>query len=75
MSLVTRRMRKHAYSTGYMKKQQTNDAVASERRIFSENHDYKSFSRVAVNAYILIFWSLDARGGRKRTDTQLFEYS
>ena len=38
---------------------------------FSENHDYKSFSRVAVNAYVPIFRSLDARGGRKlRTDTQ-----
>ena len=24
----------------------TNDAVASERSIFSENHDYKSFSLV-----------------------------
>ena len=32
---------------------------------FSENHDYKSFSRVAI------FRGLDARGGRKlRTDTQ-----
>ena len=50
--------------------------VASERSIFSENHNYKSFSRVAVNAYVPIFRSLDARGGRKlRTDTQLFEYS
>ena len=49
---------------------QANDAVASERSIFSENHDYKSFFRVAVNTYVPIFRGLDARGGRKlRTDT------
>ena len=49
---------------------QENDAVASERHIFSENHYYKSFSRVAVNTYVPIFRGLDARGGRKiRTDT------
>ena len=47
-----------------------NDAVASEPSIFSENHDYKSFSRVAVNTYVPIFRGLDARSGRKlRTDT------
>ena len=50
---------------------QANDAVASERRIFSKNHDYKSFFRVAMNTYVPIFRDLDARGGRKiRTDTQ-----
>ena len=49
---------------------QANDAVASEPSIFSENHDYKSFFRVAVNTYVPIFRDLDARGGRKlRTDT------
>ena len=49
---------------------QPNDAIVSERSIFSENHDYKSFSRVAVNTYVPIFLGLDARGGRKlRTDT------
>ena len=49
---------------------QANDAVASERHIFSENHYYKSFSRVTVNTYVPIFRGLDARGGRKlRTDT------
>ena len=49
---------------------QANDAVASERSIFSENHDYKSFFSVAVNTYVPIFRGLDARGGRKlRTDT------
>ena len=50
---------------------QANDAVASERSIFSENQDYKSFVRVAVNLYVPIFLGLDARGGRKlRTYTQ-----
>ena len=44
---------------------QANDAVASERSIFIENHDYKSFFRVAVNPYVPIFRGLDARGGRK----------
>ena len=34
------------------------------------NHDYKRFSRVAVNTYVPIFRGLDVRGGRKlRTDT------
>ena len=51
---------------------QSNDAVASERRIFSENQDYKVFFRVAVNPFIPIFRSLDACGGRKlrKTDRQ-----
>ena len=41
------------------------------RNIFSENHDYKRFFRVAVNMYVPIFQGLDARGGIKlRTDTQ-----
>ena len=44
---------------------QANDAVASEPSIFSENHNYRSFSRIAVNTYVPIFWGLDARGGRK----------
>ena len=53
-----------------MYSRQANDAVASEQSIFSENHDYKSFFRVAVNTYVPIFRGLDARGGRKlRTDT------
>ena len=30
---------------------EANDAVASERRIFSENHDY---NRVAVNTYVYL---------------------
>ena len=49
---------------------QVNDAVASEPSIFSKNHDYKSFFRVAVNTYVPIFRDLDARGGRNLlTDT------
>ena len=32
-----------------------NDALASEPSIFSENHDYKFFSRVAVNTYAPIY--------------------
>ena len=48
-----------------MHSRQANDAVVSERSIFSENHDYKSFS-----TYVPIFRGLDARGGRKlRTNT------
>ena len=50
--------------------------VASERSIFSENHDYKSFFRVAVNTYVPIFRGLDARGGRKlRTDTHTHKHT
>ena len=49
---------------------QANDAVVYELSIFSENHDYKVFFRVAVNPYVPIFRGLDVRGGRKlRTDT------
>ena len=51
---------------------QANDAVASERSIFSkQNHDYniiiiKDFFRAAVNTYVSlpIFRGLDARGGK-----------
>ena len=49
-----------------------NDAVASERSIFSKNPIiiYKRVFRVAVNMYVPIFRGLDARGYRKlRTDT------
>ena len=34
---------------------QTNDAIAFEPSILSENHDYKRFFRVAVNTYAPIF--------------------
>ena len=44
-------------------------AVASERSIFSKNHDCNSYIarvfRVAVNKYAPIFRGVDARGGRK----------
>ena len=44
-------------------------AVASERSIFSKNHDWNSYNyrvfRVAVNTYAPIFRGVDARGGRK----------
>ena len=44
-------------------------AVASERSIFSKNHDCNSYSyrvfRIAVNTYAPIFRGVDARGGRK----------
>ena len=59
---------------------EANDAVASERSIFSINQDYKYFFLVAVNSYAPIFWGLDACGGRKlithtythRTTTEIF---
>ena len=44
-------------------------AVASERSIFSKNHDCNSYIarvfRVAVNTYEPIFRGVDAHGGRK----------
>ena len=44
-------------------------AIASERSIFSKNHDCNSYSyrvfRVAVNTYAPIFRGVDARGSRK----------
>ena len=55
---------------------QANDVIASERTIFSENHDYKRFFCVTVNTYVPIFRGLDARGGRKlRTDTHTYTHS
>ena len=36
---------------------QANDAVASEPSIFSENHNYRSIFRVAVNTYVTIYVS------------------
>ena len=35
-----------------------NDAVAFERSILSQNHDYKSVFFVAVNPLVPIFWDL-----------------
>ena len=63
-------IRRLRFKCSWWHPRQANDAVASEPSIFSENHDYKSFFRVAVNTYVPIFRGLDARGGRKlRTDT------
>ena len=43
--------------------------VASERSIFSKNHDYNNYYKkvfcVTVYTYVLIFRDLDARGGKK----------
>ena len=38
---------------------EANDTVVSERSIFSKNHEFKSFLRVAVNQYVTKFWDLD----------------
>ena len=51
-----------------MRGKQMTPAVASERSIFSQNHDCNSYSyrvfRVAVNTYAPIFQGVDACGGR-----------
>ena len=49
MSLVTRRMRKHAYSTGYMKKQPKNSTITELMREISK-YGMLTFSLVAVQA-------------------------
>ena len=58
--------------SGIWSKQMT-PAVASERSIFSKNHDYNTYIKsfpCRVNTYVPIFLDIDARGGRKlRTDT------
>ena len=62
------------FNCSWWHRRQANDAIASERSIFCENHDYKSVFRVAVNTYVPIFRGLDARGSRKlhvRTDTHM----
>ena len=60
------------FKCSWWHRKQANDTVASERSIFSENHDYNFFFCVAVNTYIPIFRGLDAYGGRKlRTDTHI----
>ena len=63
-------IRRLGFKCSWWHPRQANYAVASEPSIFSKNHDYKSFFRVAVNTYVPIFLGLDACGGRKlRTDT------
>ena len=56
--------------SGIRGKQMT-PAVASERNIFSKNHDYNSYIKIfPVNTYVPTFRVLDARGDRKlRTGT------
>ena len=69
-------IRRSGFKCSWWHPKQANDAVASEPSIFSENHDYKRFFRVAVNTYVSIFRGLDARGGRKqRTDTHTHTYT
>ena len=44
--------------------------LASEPSIFRENHDYKSFFRIAVNTYVPIFRGLElvaSCGGKQMT--------
>ena len=68
-------IRRLGFKCSWWHPRQANYAVASERSILSENHDYKSFPRVAVDMYVPIFRGLDARGDRKlRTDTQTHTY-
>ena len=61
-------IRRLGFKCRWWHRRQANDAVASETSIFSENHDYKSFFRFAVNTYVPTFRGLDARGGRKLTN-------
>ena len=60
-------------AVGGIRGKQMTPAVASERIIFSKNHDYNTYIkvfRVALNMYVPIFLDIDVRGGRKlRTDT------
>ena len=56
--------------SSYWHSRQTNDAVASERSIFSKNHDYIHvyiirFFGVVVNTYVPVFRGLHVCGGRK----------
>ena len=65
------------YSSGAVsgiRSKQITLAVASERSIFSKNHDYNSyimsFPCHSEHVYVPIFLDIDARSGRKlRTDT------
>ena len=69
-------IRRLGFKCSWWHSRQSNDAVASEPSIFSENHNYKLFFRVAVNMYIPIFRGLDACGGIKlRTDTHTYTHT
>ena len=56
-----------------------NDAIASERSIFSKNDDYIYFWDLHVfskNDDYIYFWDLHAHGGRKLlTDTHIHTYT
>ena len=68
-------IRRLGFKCSWWHPRQANDSVASEPSIFIKNHDYNSFSRVAVNTYVPIFRGLDVRGGRKlRTDIHTHTY-
>ena len=58
-------IRRFGFKCSWWHPGQSNDAVASEPSIFSENHNYKRLFHVAVNTYMYvpIFRGLDARGG------------
>ena len=45
-------IRRLGFKCSWWHLKQANDAVASEPSIFSENHIYKSFSRVVMNTYV-----------------------
>ena len=56
------------FMDGPITAKQANDVVASERSIFSKNHDYKSFFCVAVYLYFGIYMCVVAEN-YKQTDT------
>ena len=58
-------IRRLGFRCSWWHPRQANDAVASEPSIFSENNNYTSFFRVAVNMYVPIFRGLDASGGEQ----------
>ena len=58
-------IRRLGFKCSWWHRRQANDVLASEPSIFRENHDYKSFFRIAVNTYVPIFRGLDSCGGRK----------
>ena len=51
-------IRRLGFKCSWWHPKQSNDAVASEPSIFSENHNYRGFSRIAVNTYVPIFRGL-----------------
>ena len=45
-------IRRLRFKCSWWHRRQANDAVASKRNIFSNNHNYRRFFHVAVNAYV-----------------------